>query len=1626
MRYHLASFLSVLGTILILLYAFLNSAQAQTTVITPDASLGTNVTQSGSLHTITGGTIEGSNLFHSFERFDLGTGNIAQFNGPNSIHHILSRVTGGTPSLINGTLRSGIAGANLFLLNPAGVLFGSGARLEVDGSFHASTADLIRLQDGSQFRADLSTPSVLSLAEPVAFGFLQERPSGIEVDRSRLEVPQGEGLSLVGGEIEITGRFSRFLRAPGGEIRLVSVSSTGEVGLDGGGPEVEQESAVRGGLIQLTRGALLDADGEVGGRIHLEGGEIRLEGGSVLSADTEGEGGDVPGGILVEAGGTLSLLDASEIANTTLGSSPAGDVTVTADTLIIDGGSFIRSNTSGVGSSGRVTVRVSEGLTITGANPVDGFPSGVFSTSEPGAEGSAGGVAVEARTATLSGGGEIASSALGAGDSGGVTIRVSETLTIAEPDPRHGFPSGIFTQADVDSSGDAGDLVIEAKNLTITDGGLIDTGTLGSGNGGRSTIRVSDTITITGTTTDGFRSAILSQSGSAELDAGSAGDITIEATNLILADGGVISGGTFGSGDGGRITIRTSETVTLSGTDENGLESLIFASSTGTGAGGEILIEAANLTLTDGARISGGTTGSGDGGRITVRTSGTTTLSGTDENGFASIIEVGSDGTGTGGEMLIETNAFILEDGARISGFISGSGGGGRLTIRASETMTLSGRDRDGSPSAIFADSIGTGAAGDITIEATNLILTDGTLIQSDTLHSGDGGNVTIDAVDLTLIDGAQISGSTLDSGNGSTVTIRASNTLTITGVDTTNGFPSAIFAGSRGTGAAGAMRVEAADITIRNGGQLSSSAFDSGNGGNVTVRASGTLTIAGRNPLTGDTSGIFTSSEQTATGTAGTLEIEATDLTLTGGGQIASGTFGSGDGGQVTVRVSETLTIIGGAAIGDTVSGISTDSQGTGATAGAAGALEIEATTLTIMEGGQISSSTFGSGDGGQVTIRTRETLTIDGVDPAFGTPGGIFTNSEGTGAGTGATGDMVIDAGNLTVAGGGLIIGSSFGSGNGGRITIRVRDALTVTGSGILASGSGTGAAGDLMIETTDLTLTEGGQIASDTLGPGQGGQVAIRVSETLTIDGSTPKDDFFTSISANSRGTVAGAGGGGAVSIETTDLMLIAGGRISSETFGPGDAGTVTIHATGTITINGSHPEFDFVSGIFANSQTAATGSAGDVEVEAMDLSLTDGGAISSSTFGSGDAGRVLVRTSQTVSIAGSDLDSGSFSGIFSGSFSTETATGMSGDVIVEAMDLSITDGGTISSSTSGSGDAGRVVVRTSQTLSIAGSDPNSGSLSGIFSESLGTETATGMSGDVIVEATALNLMDGGLIGASTFTSGDGGSVTVRVSETMRLTGTTSDGSSSGVDVSSFGAGNSGNLSIRARDLQLADGAAITAQAIESGTAGSLSLDVAQTLLIDQSDISTSALQADGGDLRITANIIQLRDAQMTTSVGSGQGSGGNITIEAQLGMLKRGEIRANAFGGPGGNITITTEGFLQDTASVVSASSTQSVDGLVEVQGVIDLSGSLLPIDLGFAAALAVLPERCATRVQTGGISSFVTGGRDRIPTNPAQVLSSPPMRPILPESEVAGSLSLEPLFSLTAMRPGCRP
>jgi filamentous hemagglutinin family protein len=193
---------------LVLLWALLALSQAQ---ITLDGSLGSQGPLTGPNYRIGAelGQRRGGNLFHSFEQFNVPAGGSATFTGPATIANILSRVTGGQPSAIDGVLRSEIAGAHLYLLNPSGVMFGPHARLEVQGSFHVSTADVLRFADETTFFANLAQESVLTVAPPAAFGFLGNTPAPIGIQGSTLQVPAGRALSVVGGDITLMGKGPR-------------------------------------------------------------------------------------------------------------------------------------------------------------------------------------------------------------------------------------------------------------------------------------------------------------------------------------------------------------------------------------------------------------------------------------------------------------------------------------------------------------------------------------------------------------------------------------------------------------------------------------------------------------------------------------------------------------------------------------------------------------------------------------------------------------------------------------------------------------------------------------------------------------------------------------------------------------------------------------------------------------------------------------------------------------------------------------------------------------------------------------------------------------------------------------------------------------------------------------------------------------------------------------------------------------------------------------------------------------------------------------------------------------------------------------------------------------------------
>ncbi|MGH9888080.1 MAG: filamentous hemagglutinin N-terminal domain-containing protein, partial [bacterium] len=168
------------------------------------------------------GQRRGQNLFHSFSSFDLLSTESAAFTAEAPTRYVLARVTSGTASSINGALWNTIDGADLYLLNPAGVVFGPNAQLDLHGSLHVSTADYLHMSDGTTFQAIPVQGEVLSVAPPSAFGFTNDDFGLVRFNRAvNLAVPEGGTFSIAAGDVAISGSpLGNTLRAGGGAIEL--------------------------------------------------------------------------------------------------------------------------------------------------------------------------------------------------------------------------------------------------------------------------------------------------------------------------------------------------------------------------------------------------------------------------------------------------------------------------------------------------------------------------------------------------------------------------------------------------------------------------------------------------------------------------------------------------------------------------------------------------------------------------------------------------------------------------------------------------------------------------------------------------------------------------------------------------------------------------------------------------------------------------------------------------------------------------------------------------------------------------------------------------------------------------------------------------------------------------------------------------------------------------------------------------------------------------------------------------------------------------------------------------------------------------------------------------------------
>ncbi|MEH2214364.1 S-layer family protein [Nostoc sp.] len=861
--------LEVFGIIGVLAHGIFCSENHALAQITPDGTLDNNSSTIAPnvnikglpADRIDGGATRGANLFHSFQEFNVGESQRVYFANPTGISNILTRVTGSNISNILGTL--GVdGGANLFLINPNGILFGNNARLDVAGSFVGSTANSFVFGNGLEFSAtNPQTPSPLLTVNPSALLFNQLQTGRIE-NRSiapagdnifGLRVPDGQSLLLVGGEIAINeGK----LNAPGGRVELAGIAGEGTVGLnvDGNNLSLIVPDSVAKADISLSNQALVSTSGEGGGAIQVWGKGVTVNGGSQIEASTLGA---LPGkGLSVNASESVQVVGESPtgirsgLFTESSGTGDAGSLTINTRQLQILSGGKISSSTTNAGVAGNLTVNASESVQLIGIPDNPNLGTGIFAASN--GVGNAGDITINTRQLLIQNGAGIITDNEGKGVGGSITVNAESVqlvgTAILPQFPNRWYPSKISSNAY--GTGPAGKITINSNQLLIQDGAAISARTNGSGAGGSLTVNASQSVKLIGFATNSnslfpFPSSLVTQTSST----GTAGDLAINTNQLIVREG-QLSASTFGQGNAGNINI---ETVTM-----NIIDSQVGSSVYRKGFAGNLTIHAA-----ESVEISG---------KIKSFTSNL-------ENPAGLFAQVNPRGEGRGGNLTIETKRLSVSHGGKVQVATFGQGDAGNLTIRASEVEVF-----DTPVDNFYATGINAG----IELDADETVIP----------PRGNGGDLTIESDRLSVRGGAIISVGTAGVGNAGKLRIYASKSVEVVGKSPNGNFNSQISAAvtPEGTGSGGSLKIETGQMSVRDGGEVTVSSTGTGTAGDLDIQA---------RSLSLDNQGAIAAI--TRAGNGGNITLKLQDLLLLRNHSQISTTAGSsefgGDGGNITIN---------------------------------------------------------------------------------------------------------------------------------------------------------------------------------------------------------------------------------------------------------------------------------------------------------------------------------------------------------------------------------------------------------------------------------------------------------------------------------------------------------------------------------------------------------------------------------------------------------------------------------------------------------------------------------------------------------------------------------------------------
>jgi filamentous hemagglutinin family protein len=734
-------------TIALLILGIALPAHAQ---LIPDRSLDTEPSSTlnqSDRQLITGGARRGGNLFHSFQEFNVGESQQVYFDSPVGVDRILTRVTGTNPSRILGIL--GVLGnADLFLLNPNGVIFGANAQLDVKGAFVATTGDRFSF-DHYEFGAiDPTAPPLLTVSAPLGIQ-LGQNPGAIQIQGATLVMPQS--LSLIGDDLSFSGSriTANGIDLQSNTINIDQSRLRSIVTDEPGNPitiRAQRLNLLRGGQVNSISngsGAGSDIDVAVGNRLELRGND------------------------------PSERRQVSQIFSTAEASGSGGDIRVTTDRLRLRNGGAINSLTAATGSGGDVTVRSDRSIRASGTAR---FSPGSGNFIEAGTigDGRGGDVSVTTTRLSLEDGNRIQTVTWERGQGGNVHVQAN-AIAISGVNPQLPIWSGILTL--VTGEGNGGDLTVKSDRLHIDQSGYVISAVLnnradyalllypdrpftsqpGRGNAGDVQV-IADSIGVTGTSPlTPSKPSILS---SITLGSGNAGDVNVTANRIALLEGGNILSsnlfsfsalGTptfrFARGRSGDLTVNAQQIVVAGVNPVIRVGSSLGTLSGARGAGGRTTIATRDLVVRDGGSVNSGTYANGSAGRLTIDATNSIRVEGVNANGLPSSI-----GTFASVPDATLRSAFFLP--------AQPQGNTGALQIRTPQLSIVEGGE-------VSVQHQGIGNAGRMRIDTDILLLDQGALTAE--TASGRGGDINLRVDDrLQLLNGSRITANARgNNGNG-------------------------------------------------------------------------------------------------------------------------------------------------------------------------------------------------------------------------------------------------------------------------------------------------------------------------------------------------------------------------------------------------------------------------------------------------------------------------------------------------------------------------------------------------------------------------------------------------------------------------------------------------------------------------------------------------------------------------------------------------------------------------------------------------------------------------------------------------------------------------------------------